>query len=184
MAEKKLFLDEVAGQELANQAMGYTDEKISEVNQSLQGYQPKGDYLEEDALEGYAKTSEMTSAIASAVEASEKKIFGEGKLAEAFDTIKEIGDYLENHDDVAAGLTTEIGKKVDKETYESDKATFETKQEAAATYQPKGEYALKSELPADYLTEEDLEDFVKEEDLDDLYGAIPTATVQGWFKKN
>ena len=44
-------------------------------------------------------------------------------------------------------LEGEVGKKLDTSTYNTDKATFETKENAAATYQPKGEYALKSEIP-------------------------------------
>lgn len=62
-------------------------------------------------------------------------------------------------------LETEVGKKLDTSTYNTDKATFETKENAAATYQPKGEYALKNEIPKDYLTEEDLTGYVKAEDL-------------------
>lgn len=47
-----------------------------------------------------------------------------------------------------SGLATkeEIASKLDISVYNSDKATFETKGNAAATYQPKGDYALKSDL--------------------------------------
>lgn len=62
-------------------------------------------------------------------------------------------------------LETKVGKKLDASTYNTDKATFETKENAAATYQPKGEYALKSEIPDDYLTESDLAPYVKSADL-------------------
>lgn len=187
MAENKQFIDAQGGQELAKGAMGYTDKKVAEVNKSLEGYQPKGDYLTDDDLEGFAKTTEVSKSISDAIAASEKKIFGDGELAEAFDTIQEIGEYLKDHDDVAAGLTAEIGKKVSQEEYDADKETFETKEDAAKTYQPKGEYALKSELPGDYLTEEELEDYVKEEQLadyvkeEDMPTAVPVATIQGWF---
>ena len=37
--------------------------------------------------------------------------------------------------------------KLDTSTYNSDKAGFETTEHATATYQPKGDYALKSEIP-------------------------------------
>ena len=41
----------------------------------------------------------------------------------------------------------ELGNKLDTATYNSEKAGFETKENAAATYQVKGDYATKSELP-------------------------------------
>ena len=40
-----------------------------------------------------------------------------------------------------------LGNKLDTATYNSEKAGFETKENAAATYQVKGDYATKSELP-------------------------------------
>ena len=43
--------------------------------------------------------------------------------------------------------TTQLGSKLDTSTYNSDKAGFETTEHATATYQPKGNYALKSEIP-------------------------------------
>lgn len=41
----------------------------------------------------------------------------------------------------------ELTGKLDTATYNSEKASFETKENAAATYQVKGDYATKSELP-------------------------------------
>lgn len=41
----------------------------------------------------------------------------------------------------------ELGNKLDTATYNSEKASFETKENAAATYQVKGDYATKSEIP-------------------------------------
>ena len=41
----------------------------------------------------------------------------------------------------------ELGNKLDTATYNSEKASFETKENAAATYQVKGDYATKAELP-------------------------------------
>ena len=64
-----------------------------------------GDYTTSDDVDGKIKT---------AIEASEKKIFGEGQLDTAFDTIKEISDYLKDHDNVADGLTAKIAEKVAK----------------------------------------------------------------------
>ena len=40
-----------------------------------------------------------------------------------------------------------LGNKLDTATYNSEKAGFETKENAAATYQVKGDYATKSEIP-------------------------------------
>lgn len=61
----------------------------------------------------YLDTTNIDKAISDAVTASEKKIFGDGELATAFDTIKEIGDYLKDHDDVAVKINAEIAKKAD-----------------------------------------------------------------------
>lgn len=41
----------------------------------------------------------------------------------------------------------ELGNKLNTATYNSEKAGFETKENAAATYQVKGDYATKSEIP-------------------------------------
>ena len=41
----------------------------------------------------------------------------------------------------------ELGNKLDTATYNSEKAGFETKENAAATYQVKGDYATKAEIP-------------------------------------
>lgn len=41
----------------------------------------------------------------------------------------------------------ELADKLDTATYNSEKASFETKENAAATYQVKGDYATKSEVP-------------------------------------
>lgn len=41
----------------------------------------------------------------------------------------------------------ELGNKLDTATYNSEKAGFETKSNASATYQVKGDYATKSEIP-------------------------------------
>ena len=65
-------------------------------------------------------------------------------------------------------LETEVGKKLDTTTYNSDKATFETVENASKTYQPKGEY----------LTDDDLEDYLKDEDLE----AISTDEIEALFK--
>ena len=80
-------------------------------------------YLDEAGGEEIAK--QVKKLIETAIALSEKKIFGDGELAEAFDTIQEIGAYLKDHDDVAEALREAITKKIDRETYEEDKAEIE-----------------------------------------------------------
>lgn len=66
-------------------------------------------YLTVDATGVHTK--DIDEAIAYAISESEKKIFGEGELATAFDTIKEIGDYLKDHDEVAEAINEAIATK-------------------------------------------------------------------------
>lgn len=49
--------------------------------------------------------------------------------------------------DATYATKQELAGKLDTATYNSEKASFETKENAAATYQVKGDYATKSELP-------------------------------------
>ena len=58
-----------------------------------------------------------------------------------------------------------LSEKLDKTLYETDKQTFETKEHSSLTYQEKGDYALKSEIPnslsaltndMDYATKQDV----------------------------
>lgn len=162
----KVLMDEVAGQELAKQAKAYADKKAGEINTALEGYQPKGDYAESSDLEGLATETYVDGKVAGLVNSA----------PETLDTLKELADALGNDANFSATVTANIGKKLDTATYEEDKATFETKENAAATYQPKGDYveedelenyqpkgdyALKSEIPNDYLTDDDIADFLK-----------------------
>lgn len=100
---------------------------------SLEGYATESwvkgqNYLtEHQSLTDYAKTSEVESKIAAAITESEKKIFGEGELQQAFDTIKEIGDYLNTHDGAYKNLLATVNGKLDASVYNTDKETFATK---------------------------------------------------------
>lgn len=153
----KKFLDEAGGQELAKQVKTLIAAKASPEDIT-------------NALKSYSNTEAVNGLIQAAIAASEKKIFGDGELAEAFDTIKEIGDYLKDHDNVAKAINEAIAKKLDKT-------------EAEETYQKKadmGEYAKTSEVEdmlEDYATSDDLEECVKAENIQ----AIPVTTVRGWF---
>lgn len=62
-------------------------------------------------------------------------------------------------------VNTELGKKLDKTTYEEDKATFETKENAGKTYVKEADWQTKT---ADFLTDDDLDGYIKNEDLVDI----------------
>ena len=68
------------------------------------------------------------------------------------DTLKELADALGNDANFSTTITTKLGEKVDKTTYESDKAEFATKTELAnkldtSTYNSdKAGFATKTEL--------------------------------------
>ena len=70
----------------------------------------------------------------------------------ALDTLKELADALGNDANFSTTITTKLGEKVDKTTYESDKAGFATKTELAnkldtSTYNSdKAGFATKTEL--------------------------------------
>lgn len=118
MAEKQ-FIDVLGGEELAKGAKSYTDAKVGEVKASLEGYQPKGDYLEDGALDGYAKEEYVDKKVSDLVNSA----------PETLDTLKELADALGNDANFAATVATNLGKKLDTETYEEDKATFALKSE-------------------------------------------------------
>lgn len=66
----------------------------------------------------------------------------------------DLSNYLTTTDAQSTYATkSELGAKLDVETYNSDKATF----------------ALKSEIPTDYLTDADLTDYLTKEDASDTY---------------
>ena len=52
-----------------------------------------------------------------------------GAAPDALDTLYEIAEALNNDEDFAASITTQLGNKLDKSTYNTDKATFATKTE-------------------------------------------------------
>ncbi|CDE61306.1 probable acetyl xylan esterase AxeA [Parabacteroides sp. CAG:409] len=68
------------------------------------------------------------------------------ELTEGLATKQDKGDYA---------TKTELSSKLDTSTYNNDKATFETKTNAEATYQPKGNYL--TSVPSEYITESELE---------------------------
>lgn len=64
----------------------------------------------ESLLGDYYTKEEVDNAISE----TKKEIFGDGELADAFDTIQEIGEYLKDHDEVADAINEAIAKKADK----------------------------------------------------------------------
>ncbi|MCH5241807.1 MAG: hypothetical protein J1F67_05215 [Muribaculaceae bacterium] len=189
MAEqKKKFISEAGGKEIVDQILAIIEELAT--NDALQA-----------ALANYTNTTDMNAAIKAAVDASEKKIFGDGELAEAFDTIKEIGDYLKDHDEVAEAINQAIAQKLGKEEAEgiyqkiADMANYVTSTSLSSTL---AEYAKTSEV------EGMLEEYAKSEDVvsNETYQAdkatfatkaelaeiepdeVPVADIQGWFKKD
>lgn len=170
--EKKKFISEEGGKEIVDNILALLEDLAS--NEALQ-----------EALSKYTDTNGMNAAIKSAVEASEKKIFGDGELAEAFDTIQEIGAYLKDHDEVAEAINQAIAQKLGKEEaagiYQkiSDMAQYVT---STSLTQTLGSYVKSEDL------EETLGEYVKSEDLegaiqDAQIEAVPVATIQGWFKR-
>lgn len=156
-----------------------------------------GDYLKSDEAEEtyqpigeYPTKTEMSSAIEEAKEA----IVGED-LKDSLATLESIKSWKEQHGTDYTNLVSTVQGKLDKATYDEDKATFLTKTEAGNTYQtkegmseyakasalegyqPKGDYALESALDnyqpkGDYALSSALEnyqpkgDYVEEDDLE------------------
>lgn len=70
-------------------------------------------------------------------------------ITTAINNKQDAGDYAlrsEIPDTSELATKEELAAKLDTATYNSEKESFETKENAAATYQPKGDYALKSDL--------------------------------------
>lgn len=64
---------------------------------------------------------------------------------EALDTLKELADALNNDPDFSVTVANELGKKLNKSEYTTDKATFATKEELNQK-QDSGDYATNSQL--------------------------------------
>lgn len=130
-----------------------------------------------DVESTYAKKSEIPTdfyskqEVDSAIEEAKEAIVGED-LKDALDTLETVKEWKEEHGTEYTNLLAEVQKKADAETVSN-------------TYQVKGDYALKSDLtglasetfvdgkieeveakiPTDYLTEDDIEDFITAEAL-------------------
>lgn len=103
----------------------------------------------EDGQEIWIDTSEDSTLYAIEEAPKDGKLYSRqnGKWVEvSFDTSN-----LATKEEVTQSLAT----KLDISTYNIDKETFETKTNAAATYQPKGDYL--TSVPSEYITESELE---------------------------
>lgn len=180
MAEqKKRFISEEGGKEIVDQILGLLEDLAS--NEELQA-----------VLAGYTNTTDMNAAIKAAIDASEKKIFGEGELAEAFDTIKEIGDYLKDHDEVATAINQAIAQKLGKEEAEgiyqkiANMSQYVTGTSLLSTL---AEYAKTSEVVSKETYNSEKSNFVTKQELSSAIESaepdeVSLGTIQGWFQKS
>ena len=97
-------------------------------------YQPKGNYVTDDALngKGYQTSSDVEAKIAAVVDSA----------PETLDTLNELAAALGDNPNFATTISTQIGQKVDTATYNSEKATFALKTEIPDT----SNLATKTEL--------------------------------------
>lgn len=110
-----------------------------------------GEYKADVDLTPYLKSSEAASTYA-----TKQELAGETSEREKQDSALGgmIASETEAREQAITNLTATVNGKLDTSTYNSEKATFETKENAAATYQPKGSYL--TEVPAEYVTDTEL----------------------------
>lgn len=75
------------------------------------------------AINARAKTTDMNTAISTAVSNLKNELMGDG-VPEAYDTFKELADYIETHQEAADALTEAVGNKADKSTVEAIQKTI------------------------------------------------------------
>lgn len=110
-----------------------------------------GEYKADVDLTPYLKSSEAASTYA-----KKSELAGEASEREKQDSAlgRMIASETEAREQAITNLTATVQAKLDTATYNSEKATFETKEHAAATYQPKGSYL--TSIPEEYVTDEEL----------------------------
>lgn len=95
---------------------------------------------------GYQTESDVDNKIAKLVDSA----------PETLDTLNELATALNNDPNFATSISTELGNKLNKSVYESEKTSFalkteldnyETSEHASTTYQLKGNYALVESIP-------------------------------------
>ena len=110
-----------------------------------------GEYKADVDLTPYLKSSEAASTYA-----TKQELAGEVSEREKQDSALGgmIAGETEAREQAITNLTATVQGKLDTATYNSEKATFETKENAAATYQPKGSYL--TSIPEEYVTDTEL----------------------------
>ena len=110
-----------------------------------------GEYKADVDLTPYLKSSEAASTYA-----TKQELAGEASEREKQDSALGgmIAGETEAREQAITNLTATVQGKLDTATYNSEKATFETKENAAATYQPKGSYL--TSIPEEYVTDTEL----------------------------
>lgn len=110
-----------------------------------------GEYKADVDLTPYLKSSEAASTYA-----TKQELAGEVSEREKQDSALGgmIAGETEAREQAINNLTATVQGKLDTATYNSEKATFETKENAAATYQPKGSYL--TSIPEEYVTDTEL----------------------------
>lgn len=76
------------------------------------------------------------------------------EAASTYATKQELAGEASEREQAITNLVATVQAKLDTSIYNSEKASFETKEHAAATYQPKGSYL--TEVPAEYVTDTEL----------------------------
>lgn len=166
--EKKADKTELEG--LASET--YVDSAIEDLNISQYAVKSEVENTYAKKSETYSK-SEVDSAVANV----KSEILG--GAGEDYDTLKEIEEWVEEHQDLYTALVSTVGSKADADSVyskeEVDNAIQEAVDEVDVTDQLKDyaktadvnktleDYAKKSEIPTDYLTEEDLDGLASEE---------------------
>ena len=110
-----------------------------------------GEYKADVDLTPYLKSSDAESTYA-----TKQELAGEASEREKQDSALSgmIASETEAREQAITSLTATVQGKLDTATYNSEKASFETKEHAAATYQPKGNYL--TSIPEDYITDTEL----------------------------
>lgn len=157
----------------------YIDTKVGEVNTTVGDLQETISGIESDSEEFESRVSQLETKIEEKLESSDlngyatetyvdnatKQVKDDivGGASGAYDTLKEIEEYINTHGEAAAALTAQLAQKADK----TEIADMLTKTEAAETYQEIG----------DYLTEEDLV-FISASDVNSVLNSVFGVTVE------
>ena len=146
-------------------------------------YQPVGEYAlksEIPSLSGYATESYVNTQVSNLVNSA----------PETLDTLKELADALGNDANFSTTVTNLIGAKVSTSAYNADKATFALKSELPDTSnmltksEASSTYALKTEIPTDYLTSSSLNGYATTSYVDAQIEGIEIPDVSSYLTKS